>query len=206
MRGLTMINATVKLNSFVQIPKLYWRGTNTGSSNNVSDSPREKALKFHRNRLIAWAKKHGSDKYDIGFTGLVQGDGHLSLELMGGQLLPSQSASEAFKHKYLLVIDGNAAATRLTPFLCSSSLVFLVQGMDEWFYDRIKPWIHYIPVALDFSDLEERVQWALDNEWEAQAIVRRANRAVRQETRQEDMDCYWFRFLLEYGSLMKVDT
>ena len=156
--------------------------------------------------MIAWAKQHGSDKYNIGLTALVQGDGQLSLELMGGHLLPRDSVGEAFKHKYLLVIDGNAAATRLPPFLCTSSLVFLVQGMDEWFYDRIKPWVHYIPVALDLSDLEERVQWALQNDEEAQAIVRRANRVMSEEIRQEDLDCYWFRFLLEYGSLMEVDA
>ena len=78
--------------------------------------------------------------------------------------------------------------------------------MDEWFYDRIKPWVHYIPVALDLSDLEERVQWALQNDEEAQAIVRRANRVMSEEIRQEDLDCYWFRFLLEYGSLMEVDA
>ena len=127
------------------------------------------------------------------------------MELMEGQLLPHDPEGEAFKHKYILVIDGNAAATRLPPFLCSSSLVFLVQGMAEWYYDRIKPWVHYIPVALDLSDLEERVQWALDNDGEAQAIVRRANRVMSREVRQEDLDCYWFRFLLEYGSLFKVD-
>jgi Glycosyl transferase family 90 len=54
---------------------------------------------------------------------------------------------------------------------------------------------------VDLSDLEERVKWAIANDVEAQAIVRRANRFMAEETRQEDHDCFWFRFLLEYGSI-----
>lgn len=95
------------------------------------------------------------------------------------------------RHKYLLVIDGNAATSRLYPFLCSSSLVFLVEGMSEWFHAWLRPWEHYVPVALDFSDLEKNVQWAVDHDEEAQAIVRRANEVMTKHTRDADQQCYW---------------
>jgi hypothetical protein len=30
----------------------------------------------------------------------------------------------------------------------------------DWFYDLMTPWIHYIPVKTDLTDLFERYQWA----------------------------------------------
>jgi hypothetical protein len=99
-------------------------------------------------------------------------------------------------------MDRNGGSLVAAAFLCSSSLVFLIEGMMEWFYSRVEPWVHYVPVSLDLSDLEERVEWALQNDDEAQAIVKRANRFMAEETRQEDHDCFWYRFLLECGALM----
>lgn len=196
-----------------KLPVVYWRGSNTGTLNDPKEVPRELAVKLHRNRLVSWARAHDSilnnetnaPLYDIGYTELVQGDGTIALELNGGKLFPYVPSDQAYRHKYLLVIDGNAAATRLPPFLCSSSLVFLIEGMVEWFYSRIEPWVHYVPVSLDLSDLEEKVAWARLHDDEAQAIVKRANHFMAEETRQEDHDCFWYRFLLEYGALMEGD-
>jgi len=159
-------------------------------------------MKFHRNRLVAWAREHNqSSLYDIGFSSLVQGDGQISLDMNGGTLSSEIHKEDMYRYKYLLVIDGNGTSGRLWGFLCSNSLVFLVEGMSEWFYDRLTPWVHYVPVSLDLSDLEARVQWAIDHDGEAQAIVKRANKVMSEQTRGEDTECYWYRFLLEYGAL-----
>ena len=72
------------------------------------------------------------------------------------------------------------------------------------YYQLLEPWVHYIPVALDLSDLEKNVHWAIDHDEEAQAIVRRANEVMTRHTRSEDQECYWYRFLLEFASLNKV--
>ena len=69
------------------------------------------------------------------------------------------------------------------------------------YYQLLEPWVHYIPVALDLSDLAKNVQWAIDHDDEAQAIVRRANEVMAALTRTQDMECYWYRFLLEYAQL-----
>ena len=64
--------------------------------------------------------------------------------------------------------------------------------------------MHYIPVSLDLSDLEKNVQWAIDHDNEAQAIVRRANEVMSRHTRSDDMECYWYRMLLEFAPLNNV--
>jgi hypothetical protein len=35
------------------------------------------------------------------------------------------------------------------------------------------PWVHYIPIQSDLSDVEERVQWILEHDAQAQEIARR---------------------------------
>lgn len=185
-----------------KITALYWKGSNTGSDNVIAQVSKELQLKFHRNRLVAWARaRSNSSLYNIGFTQSVQGDGIVSLEVNGGKWDPYEPMSEIYRYKYLLVIDGNSASARYITYLCSSSLVFKVEGTDEWFHDRLRPWVHYIPVSLDLNDLEQRVHWAIENDAEAQEIVKRANKVVSEETREEDMACYWYRYLIEYGSI-----
>jgi ABC-type nitrate/sulfonate/bicarbonate transport system substrate-binding protein len=41
----------------------------------------------------------------------------------------------------------------------------------DWFHQFIEPWVHYIPVATDLSDLEERWRWAETHPEQAQRIA-----------------------------------
>jgi Glycosyl transferase family 90 len=40
--------------------------------------------------------------------------------------------------------------------------------------ELLQPWVHYIPLRTDLNDVEEKVQWMLDNQSEAQRIAHRA--------------------------------
>ena len=46
--------------------------------------------------------------------------------------------------------------------------------MRDSFYDDIQPWVHYIPLDADLSNLEERVKWAKENPDECASISKRA--------------------------------
>lgn len=65
--------------------------------------------------------------------------------LLRQMLLPT-CWSQLFSHKYLVVVDGNGAAARLGPTLCSGSLALNAQLFREWFVFRLRPFRHYIPV------------------------------------------------------------
>ena len=85
---------------------------------------------------------------------------------MQGQLLvewqaPFAPEAEAWAHKYVMVIDGNTFSSRLMATLTSRSLVFRASLFSEWFDERLVPGVHYIPVRLDYSDLEAKVTAAL---------------------------------------------
>ena len=40
----------------------------------------------------------------------------------------------------------------------------------QWFYDRLEPWVHYVPIKRDLSDLEAKVNWLRANDDKARAI------------------------------------
>jgi hypothetical protein len=68
---------------------------------------------------------------------------------------------EMVEYKYILEMDGNACTWDATAWkLNSGSVLMKVEsGWRQWFYDSFHPWIHYVPIADDFSDLQEKYHW-----------------------------------------------
>ena len=67
--------------------------------------------------------------------------------------------SEHLAYKYQISIDGITAAWQRVPWimLSGSVLLFVDTNTEEWFYKDIKPWVHYVPVKNDLSNLIERI-------------------------------------------------
>ena len=122
---------------------------------------------FHRQRLVELAKHN--DIMDLRFTQYCQCQDANVCEKMEQEYgraayVPSM---ENFNYKYLILVDGNSFVSRAPKFLSSGSLIFRSGIFSEWFEDRLVPHKHYIPVKLDYSDLEEKVQWAITHDDEA---------------------------------------
>lgn len=69
------------------------------------------------------------------------------------------------KFKYLLDIPGHTYSTKLYPMLFCRRLIFLVEHRNHLFsWEKLlRPYVHYIPVKNDFSNVIEQYQWAEDN-------------------------------------------
>ena len=175
---------------------LFFRGSTTGGVW-LNDEYRW----GHRQRLVALAGK--STNMDMQFTEFVQCLTEVcdAMELEYGSA-PRVNSSEVYDYKYLMAVDGMTFISRLPTYLSSGSLVFRAGLFSEWFDERIKPFEHYIPVKLDFSDLAEKLQWALDNDEEAAQIAIEGQKVAISSLRRDDMQCYLFRLLLEYGTLL----
>lgn len=107
-----------------------------------------------------------------------------------------------FKYKFLMSIDGNTFVSRLPLFLSSGSVPFRAGIYSEWFDEWIKENEHYIQIKLDYSDLDYKLQWALDHDDKMRAIGQRARRFAKTRLRNEDMECYLYRLLLEYAAMV----
>lgn len=124
-------------------PRLYWRGAPHGFPYQVYDpenisSQRKLLLKFS-NQLPTIC--------DAAFSCTTQ-----KKEMLG--------------YKYLIDIDGEVNAwSGLFWKLYSGSVVFKVEShYEQWYYSDISPWVHYVPVKGDLSDLYDRFEWALQND------------------------------------------
>ena len=79
--------------------------------------------------------------------------------------------------KFAIDIDGNGNAwsnffTRLIMGCCVLKVASAL-GFRQWYYGEIKPWIHYVPVRADLSDLLEKIAWCRGNLDECRRIAAR---------------------------------
>uniref|UniRef100_A0A7S0S4H2 Glycosyl transferase CAP10 domain-containing protein n=1 Tax=Chlamydomonas leiostraca TaxID=1034604 RepID=A0A7S0S4H2_9CHLO len=98
---------------------------------------------------------------------------------------------DAASHKYALLIDGSPAATHTLPVLFSGSV--LVRQMSpsvEFYYSALQPYVHYMPVAPDLSDLPAVLRWLRAHDKEAQAMAARTLAWAMAHVTEEAVGCH----------------
>ena len=181
-----------------------WRGTTTGTDLAGGAARGYDWKKGHRIRLTT--QFADSEIVDAKIAGVLQcgdmcGEVEQYLEERGamGDRLPSDYVTS---YRHLLDVDGNGWSSRLPTLLWARSLVFRSGVYSSFIDGLLQPWEHYVPVRFDFSDLEGRVQWAMEHEPEARRIVANVKRDFPSDTEMYDyMLCYAHYLLLEYGCL-----
>jgi Glycosyl transferase family 90 len=86
----------------------------------------------------------------------------------------SMTMTEMLQYKAIIMLEGNDVSSGLKWALFSNSVVLMqAPTCTSWAMEELlQPWVHYIPVLDDFSDVEQKVQWILDNDEDAQQIAR----------------------------------
>jgi hypothetical protein len=92
-------------------------------------------------------------------------------------------------YKYILDIDGNASTWDATAWKLNSGSVILKteSNWEQWFYKEYKPWVHYVPVADDFSDIQERYKWCEANPEKCEDMIRKAKELFQSIYRDENV-------------------
>jgi hypothetical protein len=161
-----------------KIPKLFWRGSTTG---NRARQP------GHRLDFLTQWVHHNDDKIDIGFNNIVQMTSKFQHEYIerhysdkGKRTRKWTSLHDMNRYKYLLSIEGNDVASGLKWMLYSNSVVFMSRPtVATWaMEDLLIPFVHYIPVANDYSNLLAMVHWAEEHDDACQEISRRATEYI----------------------------
>jgi len=53
--------------------------------------------------------------------------------------------------------------------------------IESWLMEGLlEPWVHYVPLADDYSDLDKIVEWCRKNDDKCQEVVRNANNFMKQ--------------------------
>lgn len=149
-----------------KIPRLYWRGSKHGFPYKQYD---QMQLRSQRELLLDWAALH-NDICDVALS-------------------KNSSKAEQLQYKFLLDIDGEVNAwSGYFWKLLSNSVVFKVNShYEQWYYHRLKPWTHYIPVAADLSDLDGKVNWALLNDEACCKIAQAGRQFALQMTYEKEL-------------------
>lgn len=99
--------------------------------------------------------------------------------------------SEHLDYKFILCLEGYDVASNLKWVMSSNSLAVMPKPKFEtWFMEgTLIPDYHYILIKNDYSDLEERLNYYIQNEDKALQIIENAHHYIQQfkNKKQEDL-------------------
>ncbi len=157
-----------------KINSVFWRGSATGADIGSNSFPRKEFLAYAKSQTII----------DAGFTGYTE---YLPQNLLKdlSNNYPIQkivTRPEHLAYKFLIDIDGNSCTySHMAWILYSNSLLMKHQSNNiQWYYNKIKPYEHYIPVKSDFSDLLTQYEWAISHDTKVQQIVKNAQQLAKE--------------------------
>lgn len=156
-------------------PLVVWRGSPSGHG--LTALPEPEPLDSHDPRLrqrvrlcllAREARAAGLAGLDIRFARSRSLGGSLSARYAAvGILADPLPPASWLGLQYAIDIDGygNAYSNLFTRLLfgCCVIKIGSPQGFRQWYYDRLVPWRHYLPVRADLTDFLEVLAWARDN-------------------------------------------
>jgi hypothetical protein len=159
--------------------RLVWRGATTGPGFNKNQhNPR------HTSRAVLVAR-HANTKnkhLDIGLNELTNTVKKYQGDYYSNFLKPSIPLSQMLSYKFHLSVEGHDVATNLKWVLYSNSVPFCPPFyVQSWILeDELVPWTHYIPVKGDYSDLDDKVEWALNHDNKCEKIAQEGRAYMEQ--------------------------
>lgn len=118
------------------------------------------------------------------------------------------SIQEQLQYKFILSLEGNDVATNTKWIMSSNSLCFMTKPKYEtWFMEgKLIPNFHYVLVNDDYSNLEERINYYIENPSEAEHIIQNANNYIHQFKNNKCEDWLQLKILEKYFYLSGQDS
>lgn len=185
-----------------KIAKYFWRGKPNDASNYQD---RSMWTKYRRGKFCYLSQLHPelidatfSSYWDSTLGGLVD-------EFF--KFFPKKTASwdEYIHHKYLIDLDGYVACTPGYAWrLLTNCTVFKQESPYYlWFSGALRPWVHYVPIKEDLSDVFEKLEWAKTQDLRAELIANNGRQFAKNNIMPEHLYLYCYKVLLKYASLQR---
>ncbi|GAA5820035.1 hypothetical protein JCM11251_005458 [Rhodosporidiobolus azoricus] len=123
------------------------------------------------------------------------------------------SFDRASLYKYVLDVDGNSWSGRFRRLMLSNAAVVKATIFPEFWTDWAIPWLHFIPMQVDYADMWDIMSFfrgGINGEGAhdelGKEIALAGKEWVKLCYRWADLEAYQFRLLLEYGRLYTDET
>lgn len=181
---------------------LIWRGADTGYGfgNEIPYRP------VSRQILVEQYCHSQSSLIDIGLSNISVNREKKHKSNFQQYVKPRMKMSELLEYKFILSVEGNDVATNLKWILNSNSVAFCPPfTINSWILEEnLQPWFHYVPVKHDFSDLEDKVEWAIHHPEKCLDILHESRKYIEQfldiKTEKKIMEM----ILNEYAKNIKI--
>ncbi|MBL7003449.1 MAG: lipopolysaccharide A protein [Gammaproteobacteria bacterium] len=116
---------------------------------------------------------------------------------------PFMSINNQLQYKFILSVEGGDVATNTKWIMSSNSLCFMTKPKFEtWFMEgSLIPNYHYVLIKDDYSNLEEKIDYYIDNTDEAESIIANANNFIDQFKDDKLEDWLQLKVLQRYFKL-----
>jgi hypothetical protein len=115
-----------------------------------------------------------------------------------------KSLADLTQYKYLIDIGGNGWSGRLKWLLFTRRTLFVVdRNYIDYFFNDLKPFVHYIPVKMDLTDLLKQFMWAVNNPERAAEIAENARQFADANFTEEKINA---RILFVYNNLLRYNN
>jgi glycosyl transferase family 90 len=172
---------------------IVWRGGTTGKGLIATDDLGLDDLRVIPRTRLCLALR-GMPEVDAKLSHVVQSteperdrERLLAAGIFGDRL----EASTWRGRKFAIDIDGNSNAwsnlfTRLLLGCCVIK-VGSQRGYRQWYYEDLRPFEHFVPVAADLSDLIEKIEWCRAHDRECAAIASAGQQLALERTLETEL-------------------
>ncbi len=164
--------------------KLFWRGNITGGyivKNTYAHMPR-----------IRLVTKNNTD-YSLEFTHMFDHNG--TLHFQNNEIM----LYDSYKYKYLFDIDSDGRSEEFAQLLASGSVILKHDPLYyEFFYDWMIPNLHFLPIAGDFSNLDNVIKKLRENPEMAKQIADEAFDFYKKSLKPDAIYAYIYNLLTSY--------
>jgi len=186
-------------------PIAVWRGATTGCGTTIETNPRLKVAHLSSKGTL---DKDGIPFLDAGITKWNLrprkeiGKNYLSVidktkfafDLVN-RLTPEDQSSG---YKYIIHVDGHVSAYRLSYELKMGCVLLIADSPYRlWFRSLLKPYVHYVPVKGDLSDLFEKIRWCKENDTQCKDIALNARMFYNSRLNREALLDYMQKLVID---------
>ena len=69
----------------------------------------------------------------------------------------------------------------------------------DWFYDDLKPWVHYVPIKNDFTDILDKIEYLRAHDEDAREIAVNGSKFARFHFQKSEIRKYLLNVMIKYS-------